>query len=190
MKFRYAAALALPLFAAACGPEAQIKRQPGSWSQKIEILKLEGNGAKPETKLQMQKMFDAMGAMSICVTPAAVEKEDLAKNLEQMGSRGQNCTFSNRDTTGATIGFDAVCKQADGGSMKLTATGSNAATAQDITMTMAGTDAAGKAQGTMQMRVRATRGGDCKPTDITPPDLPAGHPVVPAPGVPTQGAKS
>ncbi len=184
MKFCYAAVLALPLFVVACGPEAQIKRQPGSWSQKIEILKLEGNGTKPETRVQMQKMFDAMGAMSVCVTPAAVAKEDLAKNLEQMGSRGQKCTFSNRDTTGATIGFDAVCEHPGGGSMKLSATGSNAATAQDITMTMVGTDTAGKQQGTMQMRLRATRNGDCKPSDITPPDLPA---EPPAPQ--TQGAK-
>lgn len=187
MSLRRIAILALPLlaplFVAACGPEAQIKRQPGSWSQKIEVLKLEGKGAKPETRLQMQKMFDAMAAMSVCVTQAAVDKEDLAKNLEQMGARGQNCTFSNRDATGATIGFDAVCKQADGGSMKLTAAGSNAPTAQDITMTMVGTDAAGKAQGTMQMRVRATRNGDCKPGDITPPDLPPGHPSVPEAGL-------
>lgn len=183
MSLRHAAVLALPLLAIACGPEAQIKRQPGSWSQKVEILKLEGKGATPQTQVQMQKMFDAMAAMSVCVTPAAVEKEDLAKNLEQMGSRGQNCTFSNRDATGATIGFDAVCKQADGGSMKLTAKGTNAATAQDITMTMVGTDAAGKAQGTMEMRVRASRSGDCKPGDITPPDLPPGHPSVPEAGL-------
>ena len=183
MSLRNIAILALPLFAVACGPEAQIKRQPGSWSQKVEILKLEGKGATPATRLQMQKMFDTMAGMSICVTPAAVAKEDLGKNLEQMGSRGQNCTFSNRDTTGPSIGFDAVCKQAGGGSMKLTAIGSNAATVQDITMTMVGSDAAGKTQGTMEMRVRAIRGGDCKPGDITPPELPAGHPSVPEAGL-------
>jgi hypothetical protein len=183
MSLRQAALLALPLFVVACGPEAQITRQPGSWSQKVEVLKLEGKGATPATRLQMQKMFDAMAAMSVCVTPAAVEKEDLAKNLEQMGARGQNCTFSNRDATGATIGFDAVCTQAGGGSMKLTARGNNAATEQDITMTMVGSDAAGQTQGTMEMRVRASRSGDCKPSDITPPDLPPGHPSVPEAGL-------
>ena len=173
MSLRHAVILALPLFAVACGPEAQIKRQPGSWSQKVEILKLEGNGATPDTRAQMQKMFDAMAGISICVTPAAAAKEDLSKNLEQMGSRGQSCTFGKRDTTGATIGFDAVCKQADGGSMKLTASGSNAPTGQDITMTMVGIDPTGKPKGTMQMRLRGTRNGDCKPTDITPPDVSA-----------------
>ena len=183
MFLRHLAILALPLLAIGCGPEAQIKRQPGSWSQKVEILKLEGKGASPQVQAQMQKMFDAMAAMSVCVTPAAVAKEDLAKNLEQMGSRGQNCTFSNRDATGPTIGFDAVCKQADGGSMKLTARGSNSPTEQDITMTMAGSDAAGTPQGTMQMRVRAFRNGDCKPSDVTPPDLPPGHPSVPEAGL-------
>ena len=179
MTTRYTLAiLAIPLLATACGPEAQVKRQPGSWSQKIEILKLEGKGATPETKVQMQKMFDAMGGISICVTPAAAAKEDMSKNMEQMGSRGQNCTFGKRDTTGATIGFDATCKQADGGTMKLSAAGTNTATSQDITMTMDGIDASGKPTGTMQMRVIGTRGGDCKPTDVTPPDAPATPPAV------------
>ena len=122
-----AALLALPLLATGCGPEAQVKRQAGSWTQKIEIVKLEGNGATPDTKVQMQKMFDAMSGLSICLTPAAAAKEDLGKNMEQMGSRGQNCTFGKRDVTGATIGFDAVCKQANGGTMKLSASGTNAA---------------------------------------------------------------
>eukprot|EP01037_Dinobryon_pediforme_P043427 gene43427-54468_t len=57
MTFRtLATLLALPTLAlAACSPSGPVKRQAGSWSQKIEILKLEGRGATPETKTQMQK---------------------------------------------------------------------------------------------------------------------------------------
>ncbi len=175
------ALLALPLpllvFAAACSPEAQVKRQPGSWSQKVEIVKLEGKGATAEAKVQMQKMFDAMSGLSVCLTPAAAAKEDLGKNIEQMGSQGKNCTFSKRDTAGATIGFDAVCKQPGGGSMKLTAAGTTSPTEQDITLTMQGTAASDAPEGTMEMHVRSTRGGDCKPGDITPPDAPAAPPA-------------
>lgn len=173
MTLRHAALLALPLVAAACSPEAQVKRQAGSWSQKIEIVKLEGKGATPEAKAQMQKMFDAMAGLSVCLTPAAAAKEDLGKNMEQMGSQGRNCTFTKRDVTGSTIGFDATCKQADGGTMKLVATGTNAPTDQDVTLTMDGTTASGERQGSMEMRVHSSRSGDCKPGDITPPDTPA-----------------
>lgn len=173
MTVRYGALLALPLFATACAPEGQIKRQPGSWSQKIEIVKLEGKGATPDTKVQMQRMFDAMSGMSICLTPAAAAKEDLGKNMEQMGSHGQNCTFGKRDVTGSTIGFDAVCKQANGGTMKLTANGINAPTSQDVTMKMEGFSTTGASEGVMEMHVSAKRNGDCKAGDITPPEAPA-----------------
>jgi hypothetical protein len=175
--------LALPLVVAACSPAAPVKRQAGSWSQKIEILKLEGKGATPETKAQMQKMFDSMSGMSVCVTPAAAAKEDLGKAMEQMAARGQNCTFDKKDVSGGTIGISALCKQPTGGTVKMTITGTNAATVQDMTMQTEGYDAGGAKQGTMQMHIRSTRSGECKPSDITPPETPAAPgaaPVAPA----------
>lgn len=180
-----AALLALPLLAlAACSPSGPIKRQPGSWSQKVEILKLEGKGATPETKTQMQKMFDSMAAMSVCLTPAAAAKEDFSKAMEQMASRGQNCTFDKKDVNGAAVNVSATCKQPTGGSVKMTINGSNAPTAQSLTMQTEGYDAAGAKQGLMQMKITSTRSGDCKPGDITPPDAPAAPGPVPVPAAP------
>ena len=184
MTLRTMATLLVPpvLALAACSPSGPVKRQPGSWSQKVEILKLEGKGATPETKAQMQKMFDSMAAVSVCLTPAAAAKEDFGKAMEQMASRGQNCTFDKKDVSGGTINVSAACKQAAGGTVKMTITGTNAATAQEMTMRTEGYDAGGAKQGTMQMRIKSKRSGDCKPGDITPPDAPA---TGPAPVPPT-----
>ena len=173
--------LALPLLAVACSPSGPVKRQPGSWSQKIEILKLEGRGATPETKVQMQKMFDSMAGTAVCLTPAAATKEDFGKAMEQMASRGQNCSFDKKDVSGGTIHVAATCKQPTGGTVKMTIDGTNSATKQDMTMQTEGYAVGGAKEGTMQMRIVSTRAGDCKPGDITPPDAPAAGPVPVAP---------
>ena len=175
------ALLALPLVVVACSPAAPVKRQPGSWSQKIEILKLEGKGATPEVKAQMQKMFDSMSAMSVCLTPAAVAKEDMGKAMEQMASRGKDCTFDKKTVNGGSIAISATCKQPTGGTVKMTVNGTTAATSQQMTMQTEGYDANGAKEGTMQMHISSTRNGDCKPGDVTPPDAPAG---APGPGAP------
>lgn len=171
------ALLALPLLAlGACAPKGPVKRQPGSWSQKIEILKLEGKGTTPETRVQMQKMFDSMGAVSICLTPAAVAKEDMGKAMEQMAAHGQNCTFDKKTASGGTIAIGATCKQPNGGTVKMRVDGTTAATRQEMTMQTEGFDATGAKEGVMQMHIVSTRGGDCKPGDVTPPDAPAARP--------------
>lgn len=179
-----AALLALPLLAplvlVACGPAAPVKRQAGSWTQKIEILKLEGKGATPETRVQMQKMFDSMSAVSVCLTPAAVAKEDMGKAMEQMATRGRNCTFDKKSVSGGTIAIAASCKQPNGETVKMTVDGSTAATRQEMTMQTEGYDASGAKEGVMQMHITSTRGGECKPGDVTPPEAPAAGPV-PAP---------
>lgn len=167
-------AAALPLVAvAACSPEQVIKREPGSWTQKVQILRLEGKGANPQVKAQMQAMFDAMAGMSICLTPEAAAKEDLAQTMEQVGTRGQNCKIGEHDETGPTIGLSAVCPQAGGGTVKLSVTGTNASGDRNMVMKSEGFDAKGGSQGVMEMRVHAVRSGPCKAGDITPPAAPA-----------------
>lgn len=174
MAFHRIVALALPVLAvAACSPEQVIKREPGSWTQKVQILRLEGKGATPQVKAQMQAMFDAMAGMSTCLTPEAAAKEDLAQTMEQVGTRGQNCKIDKHDETGPSIGLSAVCPQQGGGTVKLSITGTNATGDRDMTMKSEGFDAKGAAQGVMEMRVHAIRSGPCKAGDITPPATPA-----------------
>lgn len=145
------------------------KRQPGSWSQKIEIVKLEGPGVKPEDKAQMQQMMGMLSGMSICVTPEAAAAEDIAQNIKDLGSRGESCTVEKQQVSGKNVEFAATCKNAGGATMKMSAKGTSGATAQDITMTMNATKADGSPEGEMVMRIVGTRTGECKAGDITPP---------------------
>jgi Protein of unknown function (DUF3617) len=149
-----------------------VKRQPGSWSTKVEIVKLDGPEVKGGEKEQLQAMMNMMGNVSICLTPEAVAAEDMSKNLEQMGSQGGECTFEDREISGNSIKFAATCKSSDGGTAKMTANGTNSATAQDFTISTVAVKADGKPAGEMVMRITGQRTGDCKPGDITPPTAP------------------
>lgn len=145
------------------------KRQPGSWSQKIEIVKLEGDDVKPEDKAQMDQMFSMLSGMSLCLTPEAAAQEDMAKNLSDMGSRGEECSFEKRVVSGSNVEFAATCKGDAGKTMRMSAKGTSGATKQDITMSMIANKADGSKEGEMVMRVISERKGDCGPDDITPP---------------------
>lgn len=152
---------------AAGGPPE--KRQPGSWSQKIDIVKLEGSDVKPGDKEQMQQMFSMLSGMTICLTPEAAAKEDMEKKLSDMGTRGENCTFEKQAVNGKNIDFAATCKGKDGKVMNMSATGTSGATSQDITMSIAAKKADGSPEGGMVMHIQSERKGECGPKDITPP---------------------
>jgi hypothetical protein len=183
MKKTLMLAVASSLILAACGDKAATdgeagkaasneppeKRQPGSWGQKIEIVKLEGEGVTPEAKAQMQQMFSALSGMTVCLTPEAAKQEDMAKNLSDMGSRGENCTFDKQNFSGKNVEFSALCKGDGGKTMNMSAKGTSGATAQDITMTILANKADGSKEGEMVMRITSERKGDCGPNDITPP---------------------
>jgi hypothetical protein len=149
-----------------------VKRQPGSWSSKITILKLDAPGMSGGEKEQMQAMMDMVGNVSVCLTPEAVAQEDVTQQIEAMGSQGGDCKFSKKDFSGNNISFAATCKTGDGGSANISGEGTSGATSQDITITTAGLKPDGSAAGEMVMRVTATRSGECKPGDITPPPTP------------------
>jgi len=173
MAFHRIAMLALPLLAVtACSPEQVIKRESGSWTQKVQILRLEGKGATPQVKAQMQAMFDAMAGVSMCLTPEAAAREDLADAMKQIGTRGQNCTIQKHDDRGSSIGLDAVCPQPGGGTVKLSVSGTNATGDRNLVMKSEGFTTKGVSQGVMEMRVHSTRSGPCKAGDITPPAPP------------------
>jgi len=166
----------------ACGAkkEATVKREPGSWSTKITVTKLEGKGVTPQTKAGLQQMFDAMGSTSVCVTAEAAAREDMSRYVENSSGAGHNCQFDKRDLSGATIAFSGTCS--DGvRKVRMTARGTSGATAQDLTMTVEPLGANGAAEGVMEMHMVTTRTGACKPGDVTPPPLPAA-PATPAGG--------
>lgn len=172
MTYRAVALLALPLLAVACSPAAPVTRQPGRWSEKVEIVKLEGKGTTPAMKAQMQAMFDATADTSMCLTPAAAAREAQASAIAQMVTQIKSCTFDRKDVRGGTIDIQAVCKQGVR-SVKITVIGTREATAQDLTVTAAGIAPAGTTERTMVIRLKSTRNGACKPDDVIPPAAPA-----------------
>jgi hypothetical protein len=146
---------------------APVKRMPGSWSSKIELVRLEGPDVPPGAKEQMQPMFDMMSAISVCMTPEAIAKEDPSKNLEQSAG-SKDCTFDKRNISGSTLEFSGTCER-DGKKVRMTAKGTLGATSQDINMVIEPLNASGTAEGVMEMRVTSKHNGECKPTDIRPP---------------------
>ena len=155
----------LALLTAACGKAEPVKRQPGSWSQKIEILEFTGPGVTPAQKGQMQSLMNFASGMSMCVTPEMAAQEDRQKALATLGGQG-DCTVTSNDISGSTIAFVTECKEA-GKTVRVTADGTSSGTAQNIRMTVE-TVAGAKDAGKLVMNVVATRNGECKPGDINP----------------------
>lgn len=153
---------------AGCGPKAPIKRQPGSWSQKIEITRFEGKDADPRIRQSMQQMFDAMSTMRVCLTPDYVAREDINKRLEQLSGQGVPCTPDKTTSAGGTIAFAATCKE-NGSTVRMSASGSTDGASQDFTMTVESIDASGASDGVMDMHVMSKREGECAPGEMTPP---------------------
>ncbi|WP_077145597.1 DUF3617 family protein [Sphingopyxis sp. KK2] len=187
MKKTLMLAIASSLALAACGDKAAKDgesgkaasneppelRQPGSWSQEIEIVKLEGSEVKPEDKAKMQQMFSILSGMTVCVTPEVAKQEDLAKSLSDMGARGENCAFDKKVFSGKTVDFASTCKGDGGMTTKVTATGTSGATAQDITMTILANKEDGTKATEVVMRLTGERKGECGPNDIALPPPPA-----------------
>lgn len=173
-KYPFAASVAALSLLAACGAknDVPVKRQPGSWSTRITIARLEGKGVTPQARTGMQQMFDAMSSMTICVTPEASAREDIGRDLEGASGAGGNCRFDKREVKGEAISFSGTCGDATH-KVRMSAAGTSGGTAQDLTMKVEPVGADGKPEGIMEMHVVKTRAGACTPTDITPPAPPA-----------------
>ena len=153
------------------------KRQPGSWTSKIEVTNVTGKDAE-KAKTQMNAMFAMMSAMSQCITPEMVAKEDPAGDIGKFG--GQDCTFDQKDLTGKDISFSGTCK-GSGSPAKIAVKGTLATTAQDFTISISGNDPTNGPQ-SMEMKVHNQRNGECTDKDMKPsmPTAPE-----PAPAAPT-----
>ncbi|MEN2785309.1 DUF3617 domain-containing protein [Sphingomonas qilianensis] len=157
------------LLLAGCGESSSAppKRQPGSWSQKIEIVDFAGPGVTAAQKTQMQQMMNMVSAMTVCVTPEASAQEDIEKKLTDMGGQAGNCTVADKTISGSSLAFNANCKN-KGKDVKISAAGSNTATEQNIKLTIESVGATSDG-GKLVMNVAAKRNGECKPGEFTPP---------------------
>ena len=162
--------LATATMLAACGSAASdtpVKRQPGSWGQTIQIVRLDGKGLDASAKQQMQQMFDMFGKMTVCVTPEQAAGEDVGKNMEKLGAGGGECKVEKQRVAGETVDFAATCKK-NGETIKLAVAGTSGSTKQDLTIKV--TPAGQTVASGMEMHVTAERRGECTANDIRVPD--------------------
>jgi hypothetical protein len=160
-----AAVAAMMLAGCAKGPAP--KREPGSWSQTMELKRFEGKDAD-KAKAALGQMFAAMSSATICYTPEMAAKEDPTANLEKLGSGGGTCTFDKKSADGGALDIAGTCKDTAGKTAKITATGTLGTTDQDVTMTVEGFDAYGAKEGLMEIRVHSVRQGECTAKDMRP----------------------
>lgn len=165
-----AAVAACALLLSGCGkpaPQAPIKRQPGSWTQKVDLLKLEGKGADPKAKATMQQMFNSLSRISLCVTPDAAAREDITADFANAGG-GMNCTFDKHSVSGEAIEASGTCS---GGPepARISVKGTSGATAQDIMIAIEALDPKAPGAGGMVMHVTTRRMGACTAHDLKPP---------------------
>ncbi len=156
------------MLVAGCSKGPPPKRQPGSWTQTMELKQFEGKDAD-KAKAALGQMFAAMNAVTVCVTPEMAAKEDPTANLEKLGSGGGTCTFDRKSAAGGTLDIAGSCKDAAGKTAKITATGTITATDHDVNMTVEGFDPSGAKEGLMQVRVHSVRKGECTASDIKMP---------------------
>ncbi|WP_299422615.1 DUF3617 family protein [Sphingomonas bacterium] len=144
------------------------KREPGSWSSKFELKRVEGKDAD-KAKAAMTPMFAMMSAMSICVTPEMSAKEDPTQDVEKLGGPNGRCTFDRKSIAGGTIDVAGTCKLANGKTTKVTATGTLGASVQDMDTTVEVFDATGAKEGLMEIANHSTRNGECTAKDMKSP---------------------
>ncbi len=140
--------------------EGPVKREPGNWKMDMTLVKLDIPGAPPQIKQGMEQMFSGMKGIEQCITADQIAKEDIEKNLSDAAARGSECTFDKKVIAGENIDIAGTCKQG-AQTANLTIKGTSGKTAQDITITSTGIGPDGKTPMTMEMRMQATRTGDC-----------------------------
>ena len=150
---------------------AAVVYQPGRWTTQIEIVRIEGLCAPPNAREQMQALLGMFNAMAMCMTAEDLARSDMATNILRTRA-GSECTFTRRDAAGPVVAIAADCLR-DGQRARVTAHGTNAPTAQDVTVLTEVAPAPGKPGGLIEMRIRAQHVGACKPGDIRASDMPA-----------------
>lgn len=162
---------------AAANEGGPVKHQPGSWTNKIEVTKIDAGPGVDTAKIKagLQQIFDAASTKSVCITPEMAAKGNPAANMERMAAQGKKCDFTRKAMNGEKLDFAGTCSDPNGAKLRVAVTGTNGATGQDLKVVSAPVDASGASQGSMEMRITSRRTGECKPGDLTP-QAPVGQP--------------
>lgn len=136
-----------------------IRLEPGQYRSTVDLVSIDIPGAPAEVVEMMKRSMSAESSTTeYCLTPEDAEKgyEEMARN-----SAEGDCSFSRFDVDGGDIDAEMVCEGGpQGATARMTLSGTGTSTSSDITMTMQ-MDAAGMGDGTMTIRARHERIGDC-----------------------------
>ena len=132
-----------------------VKPQPGQYRASVELVDFQVPGAPPNAKDMMQGMFQR--SFEYCLTP-----EDAENGFEEMARSSQDgdCSFESFEANGNDIDAVMVCSGTGMGNMRVTLDGSGSETSSVMTMSMQG-NMGGQGEGSMTMRTRHERIGDC-----------------------------
>ncbi len=137
-----------------------VKREAGSWKNKIVLQEFNVPGAPPEIRSMMQNMMTAASKEEICLTPEQASKEDVAAELAKSQS-AEKCEFTKREVGGGAINVEATCKGQGGAPLKMTMTGQSGKTKTEVQMTMEGQGPTG-GEMVMTLSMGSERTGPCK----------------------------
>lgn len=132
--------------------------QPGEWENTLQIVSVEMPGA-PE---MLRKQIEAE-ARKPPESKKECKKAESAKALDfsQMGAVTKDCIFPNYVMAGGKIDANMECK-GPFGPVKMAISGTQTATAYDITMTQLQTAPGQSAQSKLTIRASGKRLGECK----------------------------
>ena len=130
-----------------------LKPQPGQYESQIELLSMDIPGMPANMMGMMKGVFERK--IKICITPEEVEegwKDALRK------AQDGDCKYKSFSATGGEMDAVLVC-DTENGEMTMVMNGTGTPTTSDVTMKMSGN--MGTGPGSMSMRVKQRRLGDC-----------------------------
>lgn len=179
----HAAALALGLAASLIGcnpaakqpnaaPEAALKRQPGSWTLRREIVAFDAEGVTGDLAEVVKAGKASVGTKDdsgpVCITAVTVSDDSQSKRLQEAIPFGPEWKVKRSVFEDGKVDFKAVMHSGEQGDGEMTIVGTLSSTLTDLTLITVGTRPGG---GTGSIRTnfhtRNERVGACTPGEDT-----------------------
>lgn len=139
--------------------EEAVKLEPGQYRTTLEFVSIDVPGAPEGAVAAIERSMKERSSVSeFCLTP-----EEAAKGGFQqvaMNSNDADCRTERFDVDGGEIDAEMSCTGVDGSVARMTLRGTGTRTSSDMTMIVEGQQM-GVAKGTITMRARNQRIGDC-----------------------------
>lgn len=137
------------------------KPEPGRWEVNSEVIEMEIPGMPPEMRDMAKGMFANMfSSMNYCLTPEQAEQdpEELWKNTQG------DCTWETFEMDGDSVNAKAVCQGGDGGTMRMTMSGTHTPTSYSSDNEMQIQTPQG--DGVIKVHVEGRHVGDCDGSEM------------------------